>query len=451
MRTHREGSGPRVTLRLVAPAALAALLPASTLPVPPVIRGVVFAAPQAADSGVAFEAVVANLLDSDGEVRLRAARMLKDTAYEEAAVPLAPLIGDGLDEVQFEAIAAELNIFLAEPIVSRRRVGLVVEQRTSISAFEIFEMGPLAMGPREVPVAVMDALRKAARDDNPRVRLEAMYAFGALAVEAGGSRRARLLAESGPDLAAMIGAADPFHRYGAVRVLGRVFERRRQDAPVDTAVGDAVIGVLNDSDERMQRAATAALGAMRYDRAVAGLMDLFKYFGRGEPAEATLDAVARIAHPASASLLASQLTSSNDVLKRTAVEGLARTGDRATLAAIQDAVGLDRDESLQLARHFASVMLSDATLDPLVEALARSRTRDRAQSYLIEAAPGRTERFGRHLQDPDPAMRARLASILGLADDPAALVLLQPMGADRDPQVSRAVAQAMARLRQIAP
>jgi HEAT repeat protein len=302
-----------------------------------------------------------------------------------------------------------------------------------------------------VPVEVLDALRKAARDDNPRVRLEAVYAFGALAVEAGGSRRVRLLAESGPDLAAMIGAADPYHRYAAVRVLGRVFARRRLDPPIDPAVGDAVIGMLNDKDESMQRAAMQALGAMRYDRAVSGLMDLFQYFGKGELAEATLDAIARIAHPVSVPLLTTQLASASDVLKATSVEGLARGGDPAKLAEIQAAVGLDRAESLQLARDFASVMLSDATLDRLVEAMARSRTRDRALSYLIEAAPGRTERFGRHLQDPDPAVRAALVDVLGLSDDPAAIVLLQPMSADPDQQVSRAVAQAMARLRQIDP
>jgi HEAT repeat protein len=377
--------------------------------------------------------------------------MLKESAYEEAAVPLAPLIGDRLDEVQFEAIAAELNIFLGEPIVSRRRVGLIVERRASISAYEIFEMGPLAIGSRTVPVEVLDALRKAARDDNPRVRLEAVYAFGALAVEAGGSRRVRLLAESGPDLAAMTGAADPYHRYAAVRVLGRVFARRRLDPPIDPAVGDAVIGMLNDTDESMQRAAMQALGAMRYDRAVSGLMDLFQYFGKGDLAEATLDAIARIAHPASVPLLTTQLASASDLLKATSVEGLARGGDPAKLAEIQAAVGLDRAESLQLARDFASVMLSDATLDRLVEAMARSRTRDRALSYLIEAAPGRTERFGRHLQDPDPAVRAALVGVLGQSDDPAAIVLLQPIGADPDQQVSRAVAQAMARLRQIDP
>jgi len=253
MPTPPAGSGIRSRVRWIVQVVFAALLLSTSLPAVPVALTADAAAPQTPELEVPFETVVANLSSEDGEVRLRAARMLKDSPYEEAAVPLAALIDDPLDEVQFDAIAAELNIFLAEPIVTRRRVGLIVERRASISAYEIFEMGPLAIGPRAVPVEVLDALRKAARDDNPRVRLEAVYAFGALAAEAGGSRRVRLLAESGPDMAAMIGAVDPLHRYAAVRVLGRVFARRRSDPPVDPEVGDAVIGLLNDKDESVRR------------------------------------------------------------------------------------------------------------------------------------------------------------------------------------------------------
>ena len=63
---------------------------------------------------IPFEQVTAELLSPDANVRLRAAHLLKDAAYPEAAVPLAKLVTDADDEVQIEAIAAELNIFLAE-------------------------------------------------------------------------------------------------------------------------------------------------------------------------------------------------------------------------------------------------------------------------------------------------------------------------------------------------
>ena len=162
---------------------------------PCVVSPVALAAPQ-----VPFEQALADLASPDAATRLRTAKMLKDAAYFESAAPLAKLIVDPQDSVQLEAIAAELNIFIAEKIVPRKRVGFIVELRTPVAADAIFSTGPLAVGPRPVPGEVLDALRTAARDDNPRVRLEALYAFGVLAVQRGGDARRALLRASGPDL-----------------------------------------------------------------------------------------------------------------------------------------------------------------------------------------------------------------------------------------------------------
>jgi HEAT repeat protein len=398
---------------------------------------------------VPFERAMEDLASPDAAIRLRTVHLLKEAAYLEAAVPLAKLVVDPQDEVQLAAIAAELNIFLAEKIVSRKRVGFIVEVRTPVAADAVFDSGPLAIGTQPVPTEVLDALRAASRDDNPRVRLEAVYAFGVLAVEPGGSRRREMLLTSGPDLAAMIGAVDPFHRYAALRVIGRVFERRPEDGPVDRYVGDAVVGALNDREKAMQSAAMQALGAMRYERGVQALMDLFQHYGGGGMAAEALDAVARIAHPSSLPLLASQLASKNAGLKGIAIEGLARTGDRARLADIQNVLTTERNEGLVLAGRFASAMLAGGTLDPIVAALARSRLRDRARWYLVEIAPGRTQAFTRFLQDPDPMVRVDLVNALGLSDDGAALELVQRMASDPDVQVARAVERALARLRQL--
>src|SRR4051812_2358487 len=79
---------------------------------------------------VSFEQATRDLTSTDPATRLRAVQMLNQTPYLEAAVPIAALITDPQDEVQLEAIAAELNIFLSDPIVPRKRVGFVVEVRT---------------------------------------------------------------------------------------------------------------------------------------------------------------------------------------------------------------------------------------------------------------------------------------------------------------------------------
>jgi HEAT repeat protein len=245
---------------------------------------------------VSSEQALRDLTSPDANVRLRAAQRLKEAAPLKAALPLAALVTDPQDDVQLEAIAAEVNIFLADRIVPRKRVGLLIEVRNKIAADAAFSAGPLAIGPRPVPMEVLTALRTAVRDDNPRVGLEALYAFGSLAVEPGGNRRRDLLLSAGSDLAAMVGRADPALRLAAVRVIGRLFTKRPQDQPIDPGVGDAVISALNDNDRVVKSAAMAALGGMRYERAVQALTDLFQYYDRGDLGTAAFDALAQIAH-----------------------------------------------------------------------------------------------------------------------------------------------------------
>jgi HEAT repeat protein len=400
-----------------------------------------------AASQVPFEQAARDLTSQDPSVRMRAVQLLKATPYPEAAVPLAKVVTDPEDAIQLEAIAAELNVFLAQKIVPRRRVGFVVEVRNKISAEAAFSGGPTALGPRPVPTEVLTALRTAARDNNPRVALEALYAFGTLANEPVGTRRRELLGASGPDLASMLGAPDPAFRFAALRVFGRVFERRFQDDPIETTVGDAVITALNETDRGIRVVAVQTLGAMRYQRAVQALTDLFQYYGKGDFAAASFDALARIAHPASAPLFTSALSGPNSTLRGTAIEGLARLGDTNNLAAIQAALGGERREGVLLAGSFAAVMLSQASIDPLTDALLRPKFRDQVWQYLVEVGPGHTGAFSRQAQDPDARLRADVADILGRSGDPAALAIVEPMLKDRDPQVALAAERAVARLK----
>ena len=395
---------------------------------------------------VSFDQAARDLGSSDPEARLRSVRLIKEGAYPDAALPLVRLLADPVDDVQLEAIAAELNIFLAEKIVPRRRIGFVIEVRSRIDAETAFANGPLALGPRPVPMDVLGALRAASRDENPRVAIEAVYAFGALGVEPGGPARRELLAASAPALAAMLGVPDPAFRAAALRVIGRLYEPRPQDDGIDQMLGDAVVGALNDPERAVRAEAMDALGEIRYDRALQALTDLYAYYGKGELAELSFDAIARIAHASSAPLFASALASKSPAVKRTAVEGLARVGDRAKLAEIQAAAASDRRASLQLAAAFAAVMLADAPVDPLAEALRRDR-REQAWRYLVEAAPGRTPALLRYAQDPDARLRADMADILGIAGDPAALRIVEPLLQDRDAQVAASAARAAARLR----
>ncbi|MCU1384096.1 MAG: hypothetical protein JWL71_2793 [Acidobacteria bacterium] len=407
-----------------------------------------YPAASALPAQVPFEQAAQDLASPDSGTRMRAVQLLKQAAYPEAAIPLAATLTDPQDAIQLEAIAAELNIFLADPIVPKKRVALVVEVRSAVQAEPAFAAGPGALGPRPVPIEVLTALRTAARDDNPRVAIEALYAFGALAVQPGGVVRRDLLRLAGPDVAAFIGSSDPAMRFAAVRVLGRVFARRAGDEEVESTVGDAVITALNDNDRAVKSAAMLALGAMRYDRGVQALTDLFAYYGKGEAAERALDALAHIARPTSAPLFTAQLASRSAALRGIAIEGLARLGDRTQLPAIQAAIDKERDPAVTLAGAFAQVLLGNAATDQVSDSLGRPRVRDQAKRYVVEMAPGRTTTFAHQLLDSDAQIRLDVVDALGLAGDPAAMAAIEPLIADRDPQVARAAERAVARLSQ---
>jgi HEAT repeat protein len=397
---------------------------------------------------IPFEQATRDLGSSDPATRLRTVQMLREAAYPEAAVPLARAIADTRDDVQLAAIGAELNIFLAEPVVAKKRVALIVEVRNPILAEPAFTAGPSALGAQPVPAEVLDALRFATHDNNPRVAIEALYAFGTLGFAPVGEPRRELLRRSGPDVAALLGAADPSMRYAAARVMARVFARRTQDDPVDATVGDAVITALNDTDRAVKGAAMAALGSMRYERGVQALTDLFTFYAKGDNAEAALDALAHIAHPASAALLVSQLSGKSSMLRAIAIEGLARIGDPARLIEIKGAADADRSDPVMLATVFAAAVLENGSVERIVDAVTKPRFRDRARQYLADIAMRRPPSvFGRHLVDPDERIRVEIVDALGLGGDPAALPLIEPLQQDRDPQVARAAARAAGRLR----
>ena len=392
------------------------------------------------------DAAIANLKSPDRDTRLRAVRLLKDTAPLEAALPLVPLLHDADDEIQYEAIGAELNIFMAEKVVSKRRVGLVFEVRDRVLAEAAFSAGPLALGVHPVPQELLTALLSTVPDDNAYIGLEALYGFGALAVDAAGTARRELLRTAAPEFAAFVGASEPGQRVAALRVVGRVWARRIDDSPVDEVLGDAVVLALNDQDAQVRSAARAALGAMRYERAVQALTELLQHFRTGAVADELFDALARIGHATSRPLMLAALDRDAAAMKRSAIEGLARMGDGAALSAIEQSAGRDRNESVLLARAFAAARLGKGSLDEIVSAVSRARVRDQAVRYLVELAPGRAALLGRHAPDPDPAIRAAIVDALGLSADPAALPIVEPMIRDGDPLVSRAAARAAARL-----
>jgi len=357
------------------------------------------------------------------------------------ALPAWPAPSEQADpDTRLRAIDSTLTTFLAEPPAAKRRATL---------AADTFAAGPAAIGPTLVPAAVMNSLRAAVRDDAPRVAAEALYAFGALSAGVDGADRRDLLQASGPELVAAIGAADPSVRQAALAVIGRVYQRRPGDGPVAPSVGDAIVSAMNESDRTLVLAAIHAVGAMRYERGLQSLTDLFQYHGKGEMAEASFDAVARIAHPSSAALFEAQLSSRIAPMRGIAAEGIARLGDPARMLKIQAALERERDAGVLLAEAFAACRLAKAPLDALVEGMRRDATRDQTRNYLWELAPGHAQAFAAALRDGEPQIRLAAVDALGFGGDRAALPLVEAAKTDPDPRVAAAAERAAVRLRRV--
>jgi HEAT repeat protein len=379
---------------------------------------------------VRFDDVIRNLRNPDPKVRLAAVQLLHESHYPEAIGPMAPLVDDPLDQIQLEAIAAELSFYLIEDVPSKKRVGLVVEVRNPGRAAAAFDMGPLAVQPRPVPPELLDALFKAVDDDSAKVRYEAIYTVGTIAE--------RPLSDAGSaQLVKALDHYDPAIRTAAARVAGRLGVE---------AAADALIKAINDSQPPVRYAAMRALGALRVRRATQALTEQFNYYAKGEGAWSSLDALAHIADPVSVPLFKAHLADKDPFLRRASAEGLGRSGDASELSAFEIAAGNDSSDMVRAAMAFALQKLGRNYVPRLVEFLDADRTASQVAGYLMELAPAAAPALLPHLQDPSPAIRANVATILGAIGAGSAIADLRPLTSDKDRSVAQAATRAIERI-----
>lgn len=377
-----------------------------------------------------FADVVRNLRNPDPRERMSALRYLRQAAHVDAAVPVAALVTDPIDEIQLEAIATELSFALIADVPARRRVGLIVEVRSQGAATQAFDRGPLAAWPRRADPAVVDALLAAVDDENPRVRVEALYTAG---VVAGGP----LAETSTGSLVRALDHYDPAIRVAAARVIGRLRVE---------AAGEALIAAVNDSQAQVRYASMLALGEIREVRAVEALTQQLTFYGKGDGAWAALQALAGIAHPSSVPLFLSRLEDRDPNLRVAAAEGLGRTGEASALASLQVGATTDNSRPVRVAMTFALVKLGQNYLTRLVDGLASDQTAAQTQQYLLELGTGLVPELTPLLREPDPAVRARLAAVVGALGGEAAVAALQPLTQDRDREVAEAATAAIERI-----
>ncbi|HEX5475455.1 MAG TPA: HEAT repeat domain-containing protein [Vicinamibacterales bacterium] len=384
----------------------------------------------AAAQPLRFDDVVRNLRNPDPKVRVDAIHLLRQARYPEAIGPIAALVTDPVDQVQLESIAAELSFFVVDDLKTRRHVGFVIERRTPAVARAAFELPPSARWRRPAPPSLVKGLIAAIDDDQPRVRLEAVYAVGVVA-------EPPLAPDDSRALIKALDHSDPAVRAAAAEVIGRLRI---------ASAGDALLRAVNDSSPDVRHAAMRALGEIHDVRAVEALTEQLKFYGTGDGAASALDALAQLGQPASVPVFKAHLTDKDPNIRRAAAEGLGRAGDQSVRADLSMAVTTDSSRMVRMAMAFALQKLGLHYVQRIVDEMATTSLMPQAESYLLELGPTAGPPLIAALQDPDAAIRMAAANALGFIGGQTAMTALQKTAGDSDPDVAAAAKRALDRL-----
>ena len=379
---------------------------------------------------VRFDDVVRNLRNPDPKQRAAAVRLLRDAKYPEAVAPMAPLVLDPLDDIQLEAIAAELGFFIDQDVRTKKMIGFVVEQRRSGIAASAFDLSPLVVWPRPVPPELVTSLLQAVDDDNPKVRLEAIYATGVLA-------RPPLTAEQTQRLIKALDSYDAPVRSGAARVIARLKV---------SAAGDALIKAINDSQPEVRFAAMRALGSIHEQRAIATLTEQLAFYKKGEGAWSALDGLAQIASSGSVPVFREHLADKDAYIRRAAAEGLGRAGDAESIDALERNVNADESVMVRMASAFALQKLGRPYAARIADLMNSPKVTAQGQEYFVELGPSAAPTLLPRLQEPDRDLRAAFADVLGAIGDESAVAALTETAKDPNPEVASAAKRALARI-----
>ncbi len=415
------------------------------------VVGLALAASARAESRPAFDDLVANLKSPNVKTRLEAAAELGQSRRREAVAPLTSLVRDPEPKVRLEmvralrqlrdlAAVATLATSLADgdPQIREEVVGTLVEfytereRGTPVARFlEVFsDEDERASLPLHTPVepAVYDALARTLSDAEPGVRRQAAFALGIL----DGRSAVRELQNALQD-------GDDGVRAAAAAALGKV------GAEDD---GRALVPLVSDPSSQVRLRALRSLGVLKTRAAGPALRETYEAARGKDAGQGVLEALARIADPASRDLFTRLVQDPDPVKKRMAIEGLARISDASLLPAFKRDYQRERDDELRLALAFALTRLGDhAFADSLVLCLPSRTLGSRCTGYIAELGrPLLAELYG-YLSDPDAEIRASLCDLLGALGDESSLARLQPLVTDPSANVADAANRAIERLK----
>jgi HEAT repeat protein len=375
-----------------------------------------------------WQDVIRLLRHPDAGTRLVAVRRLTNAGFVAAAEPVAAVLTDPDDRVQLAAIEAELAFFQSDRLGGG---GLFGRGSSDSAAQAAFEAGPLLRGAWPVPGVVLDQLLLATRDANARVRFDAIHAFGFLA-------EAPLAADTVKRLALELDHYDPIIRAATARVIGRLRAE---------AAAEAVAVALVDSNDVVRLYATETIGLIRDTKSLATLRDQFTR-ARGDMIGVTFLAIGRIGSRDDLELFRQRIADRAPAMRRAAVEGLSRIDDRDALPAIESLLKNDRDNEVRLAAACGLQRMGQQQTHVIAPMLVLRDVNAAARDCLFEigppAVPGIIATLG---VATDSRHRADLVQLVGYLGGPIEVGFIEPLAADPDERVRRAVGHAIARLR----
>jgi HEAT repeat protein len=342
----------------------------------------------------------------------------------EALEPLSLLVADPERDIREDAITAIVAIYVEPP--PRERIH---------SAEDAFKWTRYRVTPWPVPAVLATNLVRGLADDWASVRRDSAYALGIVLTPPVERRVADELSYSLSDPSDAV-------RLAAVRSLGRL-----QAA----TAGDQVIGRIVDPDLPVRLAAMYAVGEMREARALAALQQQLDFYRGATAGRAALEAIARVAHPSSASLFAGERFSRDEAHRRYSYEGIARLGGipASDAVALERLLTEERNKSVIAAMAFALAAAGRPYVDRLVQALVDPDTANQALEYLVEVGATQPNALVPYLQNNDPLVRQRIATAVGFAGGNGADTALSQLTTDGDPSVRRAAEVALIRRRAV--
>jgi len=403
---------------------------------------------------VAFEDVVARLRSQDSRARLDALKLLKAAGYIDAVMPVMPLIADPSPDVQVQAIDTEISLYLVDEAYTRELTRDLARGRDMSLAARALAQGRGATIGNLAPPAVIGALAAAVGAGDPRVRQDALDAIGVLGPPLVSRGQFPDPKNTIPRLTAALRDPMPPVRASAAVVLGRLFDAALGDPKaganllaVRGDVGEMLVNAMNDADQDARHASISATGYLRYERAIRSLLDFYAYYKRDLLGLASLDALARIGHASCLGTFAGAYDVKDDEVRRLAVEGVARVGDRPAVQAILARAESDTSSLVHLAAAFARAKGGDySELTAIVDAVKKPELQALAFDYLVELGPAVVPSLGVIQNYRDPKVRAALAELLGIIGTPSLLPTVDALARDRDRLVSSAAQRSQARL-----